>query len=458
MNKHILGLCVGLIISGCTLGPDYQGQSLPQFEAEAHKALAFEAYNHQWWLSFNDTVLNELVALSLSSNRDLQAARANIQAAAAVFDDTNNDDLPVLGALAQARSEKRWDGQGRSIHREFQTGMSLNWSLDLFGKLERATQAANAELASARYAHQALRADILSHLIGQYVQVRGSQHRLNVAQENLMALGKTLSLVSLRAEQGLASELDVTRIEVQRLQLKSLLPVIEQEIRLAQYRLLALAGELPNANNPWLKKLAEYHPLPDAAPQLALGKPENALQRRPDIMQAEAELIAATARLGVAKADWYPDISVQGFAGLLSPQTNLLGSQTRAWQVTPGLVWQGLDFASVAARERVAEANLRGQKAKYEQTVIQAIGETNRNLTTWVQQGRRQDTLSLQVNQAQRALDIARVQYKEGLTDLMSLLDTEREKLEAEHAHAEAQTQAYLALVEVYRSFAAGAS
>jgi multidrug efflux system outer membrane protein len=216
-----------------------------------------------------------------------------------------------------------------------------------------------------------------------------------------------------------------------------------------EHRLAVLVGQRPGQLQADLTPRA-YPPI---AKSIAIGDPTAILARRPDVRAAERRLAAATGREGIAAADLYPHVSITGFLGFLAGRGNLFGrADSRAWAVTPALTWAGFDLGSSRARLRGAAAATRESAAQYEQVVLLAIEEVENALVAYREQQERLVALVEQARESTRAADIARVRYREGVADFLSLLDAERTQLQAENGVAEAEADVFVNMVSVYKS------
>jgi multidrug efflux system outer membrane protein len=228
-----------------------------------------------------------------------------------------------------------------------------------------------------------------------------------------------------------------------------LLPPIQIAISERTHRLSVLVGERPGELRVDLSPRA-YPPL---GKSLAIGEPGSMLTRRPDVRAAERRLAAATGREGIAVADLYPRVTVTGFLGLLAGRGSLFGtSDSKAWAVTPALAWAGFDFGSARARLRGAAAATRESAALYEQVVLLAVEEVENALVAYREQQKRLVSLVEQTRESTRAASIARVRYREGVADFLSLLDAERTQLQAEDSVAQAEAGVFTSVIAVYKS------
>jgi multidrug efflux system outer membrane protein len=285
-----------------------------------------------------------------------------------------------------------------------------------------------------------------------YVALRGAQKRLAVARANLGYQTETLELTRVRLELGRGSELDVASAEARRAATEATIPPLVAAETIAANALAVLLGERPGA-------LADELGFREVAPHLttlSVDSPAALLQRRPDIRAAERQLAAATARIGVAKADLFPRLTLSGFIGFVAGDAGELGeAATRAWSFSPVLSWAGLERGTYS-RVVVAEARAEGALATYELAVLRALEETENAFVTYGTHRQRLESVVDQATASRTAAELARVQYREGALDFLRLLDAERTLLQAEDAVAAAETDLNSSVVSIYKALGGG--
>ena len=440
-------------VTGCAVGPDYQApQSVANINVSAPYQQAERAQN--WWQAFDDAVLNQLITEALAQNRTLAQARYNAERAYAVFSDASNDWLPkgTLDAGYQASKNPSVSALDDGvISRGYNSGANLSWDVDLFGKIRRATEAAEANAQQAELLWQDARVQLISQVASTYGDYRGAQMRLVVAEQNLHNLQQSRDIVKARLEAGMASELEMSQIDVQLHQVKAAVPVYRTALLTAGATLSALLAQQPGE-----LKLGAVPHLPELKQPVALVEGENYLRYRADVAVAERALAASTAQIGIATADLYPNLSVRGFLGFISGPGLALNGDTQSWAVAPTLSWQAADLGSVKARIRQAEAGSQIALAQFEQQVFNALNEMKLALFSYNLSREQQLSTEAQWQAANKALQIARDRYNAGSGDFLSLLDAERELLRARDQLALVQQQSFNRLVGIYRSFGGG--
>ena len=440
-------------LTACAVGPDYQ-TPVTVADISVNSPYQPAAQLQNWWQAFDDSMLNQLISRALSENRNLAQARANVDRAYAVFRDANNDFLPkgTLDAGYQASENATLSpADDGVITRGYSTGANLSWDLDLFGKLRRATEAAEAQAQQADILWHDAQVQLISQVATSYAEYRGAQLRLVVAEQNLANLRQSRDIVLARLEAGMASELELAQIEVQLHQVHAAVPAYRVALLTADATLSALLAQKPGQ-----LKLGSVPHLPELKQPVALVEGENYLRYRADVAAAERVLAARSAEIGVATADLYPNLSVRGFLGFLSGPGLTLGSDTQSWSVAPSLSWQAADLGSVKARIRQAEASTQMALAQFEQQVFDAINEMQLALNSYNLSREQQLSTELQWQASNKAVQIARQRYNAGTGEFLDLLDAERELLRARDQLALVQQQSFNRLVGIYRSFGGG--
>ena len=454
-NKHKLTTIAILVmtLSACAVGPDYRSPdkvaditiSSPYQQAEVAQS---------WWQAFDDESLNRLIDRALDENRTLAQAKANVDRAYAVFRDADNDILPkgTLDAGYQASENAVLQRENESvILRGYSTGANLSWDLDLFGKLRRASEAAEAQAQQADILWHDAQVQLISQVATSYGEYRGAQLRLKVAEQNLQNLQQSRGIVMARLEAGMASELELTQIDVQLHQVNASIPAYRVALLTADATLSALLGQRPGQ-----LELDDVPRLPQLKHPVSVVEGENYLRYRADVASSERLLAARTAEIGVATADLYPNVSISGFLGFLSGPGLTLGSDTKSWSVAPSLSWQAADLGSVRSRIRQAEASSQMALAQFEQEVFDAINEMQLALNSYNLSREQQLSTELQWQASTKAVDISRERYNAGSGEFLDLLDSERELLRSRDQLAQLQQQSFLRLVDIYRSFGGG--
>ncbi len=454
MSRAVVLFLLSVTLAACATRRPYTAPQVePAAMLNADAALtAQQAMDPRWWAQFDDPVLDALITQSLDANRDVRSAFSRVEQARAIFDDTKLDRFPEVPVSASyERRDQALPGlsderRGVSAYR---LGFDAFGEVDLFGRVRSAIQAASASAAAFQADLDDVRVVVVADVARNYFELRGLQQQLAVAERTLVNQQDTLRLTRVRRDAGIGEEQDVASAAARVAAIEADLPPLRAAISQRDHRLAVLVGERPGQLKADLSPRA-YPPLGKA---IAIGEPGSLLTRRPDVRAAERRLASATGREGVAAADLYPRITVTGFLGFLAGRGSLFGSaDSRAWSVTPALSWAGFDLGSARARLRGAEASTRESLSDYEQIVLLAIEEVENALVGYREQQKRLVSLVEQARESTRAAGIARVRYREGVADFLSLLDAERTQLQAENSVAEAEAGVFTSVIAVYKA------
>ncbi len=444
-------------LAACAVGPDYRepATAATPFVAAPGAGVDEQPFEAAWWEQFRDPTLDQLIERALADDLDLAIALARVEEARAFLGGARRDRWPAVSTEI-ARTESRQQQPGFSnerVEREsYDAGFATLWELDLFGRVRRSVEAAGAEADAAVASLRDAQVLVAAEVARTYVELRGAQKRLRVARANLGYQQETLDLTRVRLELGRGSELDVASAAARFAATEATIPRLIAAETIAANRLAVLLGERPGA-------LAAELTFREVAPHLttlAVDSPAALLQRRPDIRTAERELAAATARIGVAKADLFPRLSLSGFIGFVAGDASELGeSASRAWSLSPVLSWAGFDSGTYA-RIAAAEARTAGALASYELTVLRALEETENAFATYGSERQRLGSVVEQATASRTAAELARIQYREGALDFLRLLAAERTLLQAEYEVATAETSLNSSVVLIYKALGGG--
>ncbi|MDB5995704.1 MAG: transporter [Pseudomonas sp.] len=445
-------------LAACTVGPDYKTpDTAPAHVVSAQTANVDQSrFETVWWQQFDDPTLNQLVSKSLQGNRDLRVAFARWKAARAIRDDISNDNLPVVTSRVssqQGKSQVPGQTESRVNTERYDLGLDMAWEVDLFGRIQRQLESSDAQQDAAAADVYQLRVSMIAELVDAYGQLRGAQLREKIALANLKnqedSRGVTVSL----RDEGVGNELDVVRADARLAAVEATVPQLQAEQVRQKNRIATLLGERPDTLSVSLSPAN----LPAIAKALPVGDPAELLRRRPDILAAERRLASATADIGVATADLFPRVSLSGFLGFTAGRGSQIGSSAaRAWGLGPSITWAAFDLGSVRARIRGANAEAEGALATYEQQVLLALEESENAFSDYSKRQQRLLSLIKQSESSRAATDLAAIQYKEGTVDYLVLLDAQRERLSAEDAQAQGETEQYRAIVAIYKALGGG--
>ena len=447
-------MAVSFAMSGCAVGPHYK---VPQpaavrYHSADPQLLTDAAFDPRWWTQFDDPVLNALVEKSITANTTIRMAQARLAESRAVFDERKLDRYPTVPADASYSYAKQqipgFFDKPDTIN-TFRSGFDASWEIDLFGRVRHG-------IAAARSDNQALDADlhdvevsVVAELARNYFELRGAQWRLAVAEQSLRNQQDTLRLTQLRRDAGVGEEQDVASAAARVAATDATIPLLELEQKRAQYRIAVLTGTRPGELSADLSP-RNYTPIDKALP---IGNAADLLRRRPDVRAAERRLSAATERQGIAVAQLFPQVSVSAFVGFLAGRGSLFfTTQSFATTASPSVSWSAFDLSRARARVRASNAATQEALASYDETVLRALEEAENSFSNYNAQQQRLIKLNAQARESKRAADIARLRYREGVIDFLSLLDAERTQLQAEDGVAESERDVYTAVIAIYKA------
>jgi outer membrane protein, multidrug efflux system len=452
--KSFALLAAALAINGCSVGPRYTAPQTPPatYHSTDPRLINDSAFDPRWWKQFEDPVLDSLIQKSLAANTTIRAASARFAQSRAVYDERKLDrypTVPVDATYTYAKEQLPGFYNDPITINTFHAGFDAYWELDLFGRVRHGIAAASSDSQAVEADLNDVKVSVIAELARNYFELRGAQWRLAVADRSLKNQKDTLRLTQLRRDAGVGEEQDVASAAARVAATDATIPLLELETRRAEYRLAVLTATRPGELTAHLSP-HEYSPIDKSLP---IGNAGDLLKRRPDVRAAERRLSAATERQGVAVAELFPEVSVSAFVGFVAGRGSLFFT-TRSFATTasPGLTWSAFDIGRARARVRNSSAATDEALALYDETVLRALEEAENSFSNYHAQQERLVRLNTQAQQSKRAADIARLRYREGVIDFLSLLDAERTQLQAEDAVAESERDVYVAVIALYKA------
>lgn len=463
MLRNILSsTLVLLLFAGCVLGPDYVP---PEFELPqtAHNVAGQYApfTADGWWKIFNDTTLDRIQIEALVYNRGLKAAAARVEEARALAREVFADRLPAFGLGADAGRERSSQRQappaGSRTVNFFEAFGYASFELDFWGQYRRLDEAARAELLASEAARDAVRLTLTADVALLYFSLRTLEAQTRIAREQLATYETTCEVYRKRYRAGYTQELDLRRIEADRLATEALVYRRENALSRAGTALAVLLGRSPREivqgfgeKGPPLEAL-------DAAPFIPEDIPSDLLERRPDIRREEGLLIAANARIGAARAALFPSIRLTGQSGFASAELHeLLARESHAWNMAASMIQPVFEGGRLVAREKAARARHAQMLARYEGTVQNAFRETRDALVAGTQTARALEASLHRADCMRRSLELSRKQHASGYISIIDVLDIQRQSLLAELDLAGARQDRLDALVALCRAMGGG--
>jgi outer membrane protein, multidrug efflux system len=454
-------LTLGLLLSGCLVGPNYHR---PAVDAPAAYRAASDSESvisspslgdERWWDVFQDPVLQQLIRAALQENYDVRIAASRVLQAQAQLAITRANQFPMVSAGVEPFSERNPKISSSFPSYEANAGevdLSVVWNLDFWGKYRRQTEAARASLLASQWGHRAVLTSVVSNVAADYFTLRELDLELEVSKKTLAARQNSLHLTNVLANHGSASTLDVRQSEQLVYTAAETIPDLERQIAQEENALSILLGRDPGPL-PRGRSLTEQ-PNP---PTIPVGLPSELLERRPDIREAEAQLVAANAEIGVAKAAYFPSISLTGTAGYESfALNNLFTHSQRMWNGAASLTQPIFAGGAIRSGVRLAEAQEREMLLTYQQTIINAFREVSNSLVAY-QKGRefreQQELLTAAAEDGDR---LSKVLYQHGGASFLQVLTSETNEFSAVLNLAQAQLNERLALVQLYSALGGG--
>jgi NodT family efflux transporter outer membrane factor (OMF) lipoprotein len=482
--KLLLGLLAGLAVAldgGCAAGPNYhmpKPDTPPAFAgsaaanaanaAAATTAAATAADPATWWRALNDSELNSLVERAIKSNPDVEIALTRLQQARNYEAVVAGHALPEVDAsgaaargtgsdLARGRAEQGLvsaDNATGLQHINTLAGFDAVWELDIFGKYRREFEAARYDAQAAAAARYGVITSLIADVVRAYIDLRGLQIRAGILRSAGTVLRESLRIVNIRYERGITNELDVELAKRELDTLEAQIAPLDAEVNAGQYALAVLLGEYPETI---VHELSNPALIPSMPAPVAPGAPLDLLERRPDIQQAERDLASATARIGVATANLFPQVALVGAIGSQSQGLGTLPNISKhIWSFGPAALWPLLDFGALDAEVNIAHLEAHASLVTYRKTILSAVQQVDAALDGYTAQQDRLKYLSDAMIAGQRAVDLANARYNRGLTDFLNVVDAERQFYDLQEQYAEAQVTQGEQFVELYKSLGGG--
>ncbi len=454
-----------------------------------------EPVDPEWWKQFNDPTLTGLVRRVAAGNLDVRAATFRLAQSRAQRGITAADQFAQLngnssytrqrpsrqgvisliggggsggGAGASSTSGGSPGTQSNGLGGQqggiptspgigafdlFQGGFDASWELDLWGRVRRAVESADATLEASTEAQRSQLLSSIAEVARDYVQLRGTQATLQITRDNLSTAQQSAGLTTARFRGGLATDLDVANAQAQVEATAANIPQLEQQEAQSINAIGLLLGMPPAA---LLAELSPPKPVPPVPPRVPVGLPSELLRRRPDIRQAEAQLHAATADIGMAKADFYPKLTLSGSVALQATQVRNLGWSSGTYSFGPSLTIPIFEGGRLRGTVVLREALQQESAINYQRTVLQAFTDVDNALIAYAAEQRRRNRLVEQVGQSRRAFNLAQSRFRQGVSDFLEVLTAQRTVLSAEQQLSDSTTTVSSNLVSLYKALGGG--
>jgi len=455
-------LCAALAalgVAGCTLGPDYVR---PDIETPAAWRIEYpaaaEAANTQWWEQFGDPALNELVQTALRENLDVRIAAARVDQFIGALQSTRSEFYPQLGyGVDASRAQASRVGQpplppgADSYFSLYQASLGAAWQADLFGRVQRLSEASQARVYASEQARRGVVLSLVSGVTTSYIVLRALDRQLEIAQQTADNFRATERIFDLRFKAGIVAKTEVMQITSQARQAEAAIPAFEQAIAAQENLISILLGRNPGPI-PRGKTLDEL-----VAPQIPEGLPSALLQRRPDILQAEQNLVAANANVGATRALYYPNISLTGALGSVSTAfSDLFTGPASAMLLSGSVAGPIFTFGGIEGQVKTAEARNREAEYFYRQTVLNAFRETNDALTGSQKKIAEVELQQQRVDSLREFARLAKLRFDKGVAGYLDVLVAENELFAAELNSVRLLSERQVQVVNVYQAMGGG--
>jgi len=474
MLKIITTLSTSLMLTGCMVGPDFMRP-----EAEVNDAWidtdeaavrSEEAEYTQWWTVFNDQALNELIDLAYQQNLSLRMAGLRVLEARArrgIAEGMFYPQVQRLSAGAAAVSLSDNDPNAFPLDRDFNdysTSFDALWELDFWGKYRRGVESADAALLASVDDYDGALVSLIGEVAATYIQTRTFEKRLAIAHENVKLQERTLEIADVRFRNGAVTELDASEAKSNLANTKALIPLLENGLRQSKITLSILLGMPPSELN---DVLAQTGVIPSAPTEVAVGIPADLLRRRPDVRSAEQLAAALSAKVGVAKSEQYPSISVLGSTGFRTGDSigtdgtqkdidDLLDSDSYFGFIGLGVNLPILNYGRIKNNVRIQDARYQQAAVNYQNTVLRAAAEVESGLSSYLKSMQRAEHLSESVTATERSVELSMTQYREGEVTFNRVLAAQSFLVAQQDQLAAAESQIALNLVSTYKSLGGG--
>jgi len=460
MRHIVLSMFAAVFLSACAaVGPDYRRPAIETPEVwRVDYPEAASVANLGWWTQFGDSALDTLIETALRENRDIQAAAARVDQFIGALQTTRAQFYPQIGYNANA-SRNRLTEHGLAplppgfdpYYSLYRGSLGASWQIDLFGRIRRQSEAAQAQVFVSEQGRRGVILSVVTSVAASYIVLRALDRQLVIAHTSAANYADTLRIFELRYQYGVVSQVEVAQaLSLYQLALAAI-PAIEQQIVAQENLISILLGQNPGSI-PRGRTIDEL-----IAPAVPPDLPSTLLERRPDIVQAEQNLVAANANVGVARSFYYPTITLTGLLGSASLAFgNFLTGPASTWAVAAGLAGPIFTFGAIEGQVKTAEAAQREALAFYQATILNAFRETNDALIGAVKKREEAEAKANRVMALRDFARLSRLKYDNGYADYIEVLYSENVLFDAELIAVLAKAERYTELVNVYKAMGGG--
>ncbi len=445
--------------AGCAVGPDYRRPGIDVPDAfRFSEGEAREAANGAWWTQFGDPVLDSLIDNALAGNKDVQIAAANVEQAAAILTQTRAPLFPQAGYGAEASRNRASESGSPLLYSyvknpstDLSVFASASWEIDLWGRVRRLSEAARAELLATGEARRGVILSLVSSVASGYLQLRGLDEQLSIARRTLATYGESVRLFELQHKYGQVSRMTVEQARTRYETAAAAIPAIEAQIAQTEIALSLLLGRNPGA-------IPRGRPLGEISlPAVPAAIPSRVLERRPDIARSEQELVAANARIGAARALYFPSISLTGAFGYASPElSDLFKGPSRTWSYGGSVTGPIFTAGAISGQVRQAEAARKAALLSYESSIQNAFADVENSLVARAKTDEQVKAQERLVSAAREYTRLAQMQYDGGYAPYMTVIQAQEQLFPAELDYARYRASLFSSFVAIYKALGGG--
>ncbi|GAB5094525.1 efflux transporter outer membrane subunit [Caballeronia sp. HLA56] len=457
-SSRVIVLIVSSMLGGCLLGPIYERPAIEtpdsfRFAAQQSNEIA----NTAWWEQFQDPALNQLIAIALQENKDVKIAAARVDEFLGQFQVTRSQLFPQVGLGANAERERLPIGSAQlppgvgTVINQYQLALNASWEIDVFGRLRRQTESARASLLASEEGRRATILSLVASVASTYITLVSLDRQLDIARATVKSRQESVIVFGLRFQYGEVSQMELAQSQSEYQAALATIPQLEQQIATQENALSILLGRNPQG-------IARDRELDDlATPQVPEGLPSELLTQRPDLRQAEQNLIAANAQIGAARALYFPSISLTGLFGTASTQfSQLFTGAARVWSFAGAVTQPIFTGGAISGQVKAAEAQQQQALFSYEKAIQVAFQDVDDSLITLTKSREARDVQGRQVDALRTYANLARLRYEGGYTSYIEVLDAERSLFQSQLSYTQTQAAALNAMVSLYKAMGGG--
>lgn len=465
LHNILFAAIIAIGTVGCSVGPRYQRPKValptqftaPPAQISTDATGQATASDTEFWHSFHDPEMTALVERALTANNDLRSALAHYDAANALWRLSKFDRYPTVTASEDVGRQRLAANQAFGYPRNYRfanSSINASWELDFFGRIRHNVELQHQQLLATSNDLATMQVAIVGELTATYIDLRGQQERLRVAQENANNEQRTVRLVEATYAAGRGTQFDTARARSLYESTTARIPGLLSAIALDEHRIAVLCGQSPDT---LVSELDTQKPLPDLPERIDPGTPADLVRRRPDVNASEERLHAATEQIGINTADLFPRVNFAGLLGIAQFHSDSLFDGVSPTNLAAlNIDWSFLDRGRVRARIAASRADGDAQLAQYQQTVLLALEDVDNALVRYSRSREQSDQLRQAAFDSKRAADLANVRFVEGATGLLDLLDAQRVQLQSEDAYATSHLDSASAAIMLYKALAGG--